>query len=161
MIGQVFSYPTIDHVYLPDSLACYSFISVYLFKIFFFFTHCANISVCYDMNLLYLAMKCRLMEIRLVWAQYFEREWRIWTWYGDVHEGLRVTMALLVDPGEEDVRGDSVHNMFLCWMGYMNATQWWPLLLTQKQLCTTMEQSTASVSRFSFVFWLLCFSTTS
>ena len=36
LIGQIFSYPTIDHVDLLDSLAYYSFISVYLFKILFF-----------------------------------------------------------------------------------------------------------------------------
>ena len=46
-IGLVLCYPTFEHV----SLAYNSYISVYLFKIFFF-THYANISVCYEMNTL-------------------------------------------------------------------------------------------------------------
>ena len=36
-IGLVLCYPTFDHVDVPEAMAYYSFISVYLFKIFFFY----------------------------------------------------------------------------------------------------------------------------
>ena len=50
LIGLVLCYPTIYHVDLPDSLAYYSFLFVYLFKILFV-TNYANKSFYYEMNL--------------------------------------------------------------------------------------------------------------
>ena len=49
-IGLVFGYSTMDHVDLPEALAYYSFLFVYLFKILFV-TNYANKSFYYEMNL--------------------------------------------------------------------------------------------------------------